>query len=108
MFQAQGVSGALCVGSRVAVAIADWTLTQNPESLGAVVTSLTFKRVAEDEFWSTQKPLQVWLDFDDAWWVWSNVEQLGDGHFRLVGDPDIRECQWVNSDLNNLKSSDSN
>ncbi len=88
--------GKLRVGYRDAATLGKCVITRSQPTLGPPETNLVAKVSNCDEYWSTQRPVQVGIWMGESWWVWTKAEVDGtivSGNLvsvALSGAPDAR------------------
>lgn len=81
----------LVAGLKLALTLGNWSLTRD-EVIGQVVCTVHATIESRNEFWETQSPFEMhlWMG-GSSWWVWKKVERIGNGMFRIYGDPTVKE-----------------
>ena len=75
--RASGDTGALRVGHQWAATLGEWTLA--PRDVVPREWAFEARVTRQDEFWFTQRPIDLVLAVGTAEWVWRGVEVEMDG-----------------------------
>lgn len=62
---------------KVAAALGRWQGSIRQQVLARVDVDVSARVIMADEFWSHQRPIDLWLWMGRAYWVWRNVDVLG-------------------------------
>jgi hypothetical protein len=94
LFRLSGACAEVRVGAKIALRLGSWQLTQERQGDAVVVTAEVRYR---SEFWLTQRPFELWLDFGTALWGWRDIQMaLGrNAVIRALGDPEVKEAADV-------------
>jgi hypothetical protein len=73
-----GTIGELRCGFQVAARFTTWKISFQQATIGLLTVACEGRVTEVNDFYSTQRPLDLWVWMGEAWWVWKDVNVAGE------------------------------